>query len=337
MRPTTDPRDTSVEQFEPIRCLLDQAKRRIKPRTVDLYEVFCIVLYPLWTMFRVARPAPLLPASCGQALSAKSGGRRHRWRMMDLLPRAMPPSLFTRRLILTGLFAFGVITCLPVHAQTAVGGDALVAAAQALVDRLDLADTGYEHGVGRVVWTPPVASYTDCSGFIDHLLAHVDGYDADDFRRWFGKRRPTADHYHDAIAQGRGFMPLTRVDALRPGDLIAIKYLVPRKDTGHIMVVADTPRPLPARPPVIDGTTQWSVAVIDSAESGHGPQDTRYRRGEGGRDHPGLGRGVFRLYTDAQGQVAGFSWSTLKVSRFVPPREEHVSMGRWIPGFRPPP
>ena len=39
--------DVSREQFERIRPLLEGARRRTKPRTVDLYEVFCGALYLL--------------------------------------------------------------------------------------------------------------------------------------------------------------------------------------------------------------------------------------------------------------------------------------------------
>ena len=77
------------------------------------------------------------------------------------------------------------------------------------------------------------------------------------------------------------------------------------------------------------------MTVIDSSESGHGPTDTRHKRGADGRDHDGLGRGVFRLYGDARGEVAGFAWSTAKVSRFIAPADEHVVLGRLVEGFRP--
>ncbi len=36
-----------MEQFEHIRPLLEAARRHTKPRTLDLYEVFCAVLYVL--------------------------------------------------------------------------------------------------------------------------------------------------------------------------------------------------------------------------------------------------------------------------------------------------
>jgi hypothetical protein len=210
-----------------------------------------------------------------------------------------------------------------------------VVSAERLVDQLDLANTNYEHGQGSVTWTGTVASHTDCSGFIDHLLMHDDGLGADDFKRWFGSRRPTAERYHDAIVEGRGFTRLGSVRDLRPGDLIAIKYLTRHDNTGHIMLVVDAPRRISPTLPVVDATTQWAVTVIDSSESGHGPTDTRHKRGADGRDHDGLGRGVFRLYADGRGEIAGFAWSTAKVSRFVAPADEHLVLGRLVEGFRP--
>jgi hypothetical protein len=217
----------------------------------------------------------------------------------------------------------------------AVGPDRHVATAERLVEQLDLANTNYEHGQGSIAWSGTVASHTDCSGFIDQLLMHDDGFVADDFKRWFGSRRPTAERYHDAIVDGRGFTRLDGIAELRPGDLIAIKYLTRHDNTGHIMLVVDTPKRMSATPPYVEGTAQWSVAVIDSSESGHGTTDTRHKRGADGRDHDGLGRGVFRLYADARGQVAGFSWSTTKASRFVAPQDEHLVLGRLQQGFRP--
>jgi NlpC/P60 family len=230
-----------------------------------------------------------------------------------------------------GLLTLASVGALPAAAAT----DPHVVSAERLVDQLDLANTNYEHGQGSVTWNGTVASHTDCSGFIDHLLMHDDGLAADDFKRWFGSKRPTAERYHDAIVEGHGFTRLGSVDELRAGDLIAIKYLTRHDNTGHIMLVIDAPRRTNPAPPYIDGTTQWSVAVIDSSESGHGTTDTRHGRGEGGHDHDGLGRGVFRLYTDAHGRVSGFAWSTMKASRFIAPDDEHLVLGRFVSGFRP--
>jgi len=41
--------DISWEQFERILPLLEGVRKRTKPRTVDLYEVFCALLYVLKT------------------------------------------------------------------------------------------------------------------------------------------------------------------------------------------------------------------------------------------------------------------------------------------------
>lgn len=43
----TYPSDITRKQFEIIRLDLENFKRRTKPRTVDLYEIFCAVLYVL--------------------------------------------------------------------------------------------------------------------------------------------------------------------------------------------------------------------------------------------------------------------------------------------------
>lgn len=43
------PSDISPEQFEPVRALLESARKSTRPRSVDLYEVFCAVLYLLRT------------------------------------------------------------------------------------------------------------------------------------------------------------------------------------------------------------------------------------------------------------------------------------------------
>jgi transposase len=49
MRKKTYPSDISQAQFEVIRPLLEAARKRTKPRSVELYEVFCGVLYVLRT------------------------------------------------------------------------------------------------------------------------------------------------------------------------------------------------------------------------------------------------------------------------------------------------
>ncbi len=47
MRKKAYPSDITREQFEQIRPLLESARKRTKPTTVDFYEVFCAILYLL--------------------------------------------------------------------------------------------------------------------------------------------------------------------------------------------------------------------------------------------------------------------------------------------------
>ncbi len=44
---TKYPSDISREQFESVRPLLESARKKTAPRRVDLYEVFCAILYLL--------------------------------------------------------------------------------------------------------------------------------------------------------------------------------------------------------------------------------------------------------------------------------------------------
>ena len=53
------PSDISREQFVRILPVLESARRRTKPRTVDLYDVFCGVLLPL------EKRVPVANAACG--------------------------------------------------------------------------------------------------------------------------------------------------------------------------------------------------------------------------------------------------------------------------------
>jgi hypothetical protein len=238
---------------------------------------------------------------------------------------------------LAAAFLSVALLATPLVAQT--GSLPHLDAARDLVARVSLDHTRYEHGQGTVDWGSTPSSYTDCSGLIDHLLMHSYGYTPADFTRWFGSRRPSAQRYFDAISEQTGFSRLERVQDLRPGDLISVKYLRRTDNTGHIMIVNApaehaAPRRTTSRPAESQGES-WLVPVIDSSESGHGPTDTRHKLGDGGHDHEGIGSGVLRLYADAQGHVTGFSWSNLNVSEFRSPDAEPVVLGRLVQGYKP--
>ncbi len=204
-----------------------------------------------------------------------------------------------------------------------------------LLKHLDLRNTSYEHGAGKIGWTEPRECHTDCSGFVDALLIHSYAYERPAFEKWFGSRRPSAARYYDAIAAQRGFQAIARVSDIQPGDLLAVKYLTRKDNTGHVMLVAEAPRQMRPRKPLVGQSQQWSVTVLDCSQSGHGPADTRHGKGKDGKDHDGLGQGTLRLYADLQGTFVGFTWSTLESSEFKDPNAEPLVIGRLQPNFKP--
>ena len=199
-------------------------------------------------------------------------------------------------------------------------------------------NTSYQHKQGHVSWkgidgATQYESHTDCSGFLNALFERAYGFDKQYYQRWLGKGRPYAITYHDAIASQHGFTRVDRVGDVRPGDIIAIQYPDGSENTGHIMLVAERPAPRPPSKPVITGTEQWEITIIDSSNSGHGKTDTR--RKDDGTFSSGVGEGVFRLYTGRDGRIAGYTWSTLGASDFYDQDTRNLVIGRLDPRFKP--
>jgi hypothetical protein len=165
-----------------------------------------------------------------------------------------------------------------------------------------------------------------CSSFVNHLLEHSFGYSASDIDAWFGKRVPQAVQYHDTIAAGHGFTLVNRIVDIRPGDIIAVAYPPGSKPTGHVMIAATRAAAHTASRPVESGTQQYEIGVIDSANSGHGPADSRLRAD--GTWTTGVGRGTLRLYGREDGTIAGYCWSTSSHSAFRPADVRHPVVGR---------
>ena len=142
---------------------------------------------------------------------------------------------------------------------------------------------------------------SDCSDFLALLVEHSYNVTPDQLHDWTGERRPYAGHWHDAIVAGKGFSQIKKLSDANPGDVLAIKFPPHSTDSGHIMLVDDTPAQIAAKDPIEPDTQQWKVTIIDSTRSPHGPDDTRANSGS-----TGVGRGVIRIYTDPAGAVAGY-------------------------------
>lgn len=145
--------------------------------------------------------------------------------------------------------------------------------------------------------------HTDCSGLVGALLKR----DAPQVMQVFAHQRwksyPKAENFYAAIAASDGFVHRKSMDEVEVGDIFAAKYEDDR-NTGHVMLVDARPRLIENQiEPVIPGTTQWEIVVIDSS-SAHGKTDTRYRKS--GSKQTGIGRGSVRVYADGSGQLVGW-------------------------------
>jgi signal peptidase I len=203
-----------------------------------------------------------------------------------------------------------------------------------LLNKLTPENNNYQHGNTIVSWAgfngaTDYISKTDCSGFLNELLFHSYGYTSDKFLKWMTKRRPKAKDYYEAILQQRNFIRVFNIKEIKPGDIIAIKYPKDEDETGntgHVMLVENTAKQIDTLKPIIEGTKQWIVTIIDQSQSAHGKKDTR--RNPDGSVDPGLGRGVFRIYVNETEEIVGYTWSTFKNSDFYSVYQRPLVVGR---------
>jgi hypothetical protein len=200
--------------------------------------------------------------------------------------------------------------------------------AETLVAEISPANNVYMHKDCFIKWkgedgATRYENRSDCSDFLALLIEHSYGVTTDQLRQWTGERRPYAGHWHDAIVAGSGFEQIRKLSDARPGDVLAVKFPPHMADSGHIMLLAATPTQMTARDPIEPGTQQWSVTIIDSTKSPHGPDDTRAANGS-----TGVGRGTVRIYSDSSGAVAGYTWSTGSKAKFESQDQRNLVIGR---------
>ena len=167
-----------------------------------------------------------------------------------------------------------------------------------------------------------------CASFLTSVLMQSYGWTSTDFKTWMSSTSPTADKYYAAINQQNGFSIVGNVSNILPGDVIAIMYPSGSTVTGHVMVAGSVATPRTSSSPVIEGTYQYEIQVIDSSQSGHGPTDTRLK-GDG-TWQPGAGIGVSRLYVDSSGALVGYTWSTYGNSQFYDLATRPIIVGRLL-------
>lgn len=165
-----------------------------------------------------------------------------------------------------------------------------------------------------------------CSTFLTHALTRAYGWTNSDFKYWTGSNSPSASLYHDLIQAENGFIRLTMIDDIEAGDVLAIRYPAGSVSSGHVATARGPAVVRTATAPIVAGTTQYEVPIVDSSSSGHGPTDTRLMAD--GTWHTGAGFGIMRLYTDAAGVIVGHTWSTYSGSIFYDLSGRHIVVGR---------
>ncbi len=193
--------------------------------------------------------------------------------------------------------------------------------------------TAYRHKDTKVSWGDngsPLQCYTDCSGFINAVIAKASNWKDDDFKAAFGHKRMLAYHYYEAISAGRHFARINAISSVLPGDIIALQYADRSEhedNTGHVMLITASPRPHRPSKVLVPNTRQYEVDIIDCSKSPHGKSDTRVSA-DGG-EYSGLGKGTLRLYVDEKGAIVGYSWSVGNPKAGFDPFENPIIIGRF--------
>jgi hypothetical protein len=207
--------------------------------------------------------------------------------------------------------------------------------AEAIAHEIDQSHNEYAHKGCFIKWkgedgASEYENRTDCSDFLDLLLEHTYHFTRDHMKTWTGRERPLATTWYDTIHAGNGFEVIGDIQAIKPGDIIAVHYPPGEGDTGHIMIAAGVARERRASAPEEPDTRQWELDVVDSSKSGHGKNDTRWLAD--GTFARGVGEGTLRLYSNSDGMIAGYAWSVLSPSKFVPVSEHPLVVGRMRQG-----
>lgn len=171
-------------------------------------------------------------------------------------------------------------------------------------------------GSPTVLSKDPWVARTMCSTLIT-ALERLHGRAPVDRVELYGKSWPRAEDYHAAILANSGVAKVERIEYVRPGDLIAIRFRERQGDfSGHCALVAGIPEE--------QGKGRYRVAVVDSTNSPHGARDPR-ALGE----YRGLGKAEMILLT--QGDViAGYQWSPTSEPRWIADGERMVAVGRFV-------
>lgn len=231
-------------------------------------------------------------------------------------------ALFSGSLIVTSLLL--AIGSSPAMATT---GPAHVSSAESLLADLTASRKNeYASSPSYILWNGTSSqARTVCGTFITNLLIRSYNFTSSTFTNWLGTTSPYADTYYAAIVAQNNFTRIDNITQVQPGDIIAVKYL-DAGTTGHAMLVDSVARAHSALSPIVAGTTQYAVTVIDSSSGSHGAADTR--RTSPSTTGNGVGRGTIRVYVDAALKPVGYSWSDEAGSTYYAKSQRPLAIGR---------
>ena len=208
----------------------------------------------------------------------------------------------------------GGVQSIPKHLELA---RELVATVKPVNNRYNFQGTA----IGGIRWkgelfTSENAVNTHCTGFVTALLIKAGSTTVrDNMPRGQRQSHLALNQYVEFVNSG-GIEQVKTIQNVQPGDLYLFQCqgggactttLQGDKASGHAMIVDTVPEKLATpRPPIIAGTTQWRIAIIDSADQPNSRNDTRWTA-PGEPKVSGVGRTFYRIYTDANGVATGYT------------------------------
>jgi hypothetical protein len=281
--------------------------------------------------------------------SALPGPDRHPWaspqgaqHAVGVPQRKVPPS--RKPAVAKAVAALGVATlvgCAPAPDQATP----LTSWSDALVGSLEPAQNDYASEPTVVTWAgvgdaQESANRSKCASFVTAVFTQA--YDRD-VESWIGCTSPLAATWHDQIAMRNDFDVIDNVRDIEPGDVIAIRYddvgcasvrcgtMQGCDSSGHMAIVRTAPVRHAASAPLIVGTREYELDIVDSTSDVHGPTDSRAGMELDGSDDAGAGVGTMRLYANASGEIVGHTWSTATQSEYRDVASRPLVIGRYAP------
>ncbi len=199
--------------------------------------------------------------------------------------------------------------------------------ARELVDNLKPEDNRYVLG-GQTIRFPgdPLSSgyamRADCSGFLLALFERAQYRTQSQMEFLVAgpkRKRPASEDFVFSIEREKGFKRIRNVEDMKPGDLLA-HAMLDKEDqkqtgtTGHVFLINSTPKLISPKRPIVGGTRQFEVSIIDSNEEHVGADDSRLANPS--NKVIGLGKGTIRLYADASGELVGWARTFPNTNRF---------------------